>query len=141
MVMIYSSGSTADPKGAVHTHGSVIRHAYNLNQFRDVVASDRIYSTMPFFWVGGLVFTLLSAMHAGSCLLTEDSFEPGATLEFLERERATLVAGWPHYARAMLDHPTFPERDLSSVRGGNLYEVLRKSYAPKIRNCELIRSE
>ena len=67
MVIIYSSGSTADPKGAIHTHASVIRHAFNLNGFRDLTADDRLFSPMPFFWVGGLIFTLVAAMHAGGC--------------------------------------------------------------------------
>lgn len=131
LVMIYTSGSSGEPKGAVQTHGSIVRHAFNLNQFRELDASDRLYSPMPFFWVGGLVFTLISAMHAGACLLTEDSFEPGTTLDLLERERATQVAGWPHYAKAMLEHPSFPDRDLSSVRGGNLYSVLPEDVRPK----------
>ena len=131
LVVIYSSGSTGDPKGAVHSHGALVRHGHNLNQFRDLLPDDRLYSPMPFFWVGGLSFTLLSAFHVGACLLTEDFFEPGATLDFLEKERATQVAGWPHYAKAMLEHPSFADRDLSSVRGGNLYEVLPDDIRPK----------
>ncbi len=130
MIVIYSSGSTADPKGAIHTHGGVLRHSYNLNRFRDIEEADRVFSPMPFFWVGGFVFSLLSAMHAGAFLLCEESFEPGQTLDLLERERATIVAGWPHYAKAMMDHPSFASRDLSSVRTGNLYAILPASLRP-----------
>jgi acyl-CoA synthetase (AMP-forming)/AMP-acid ligase II len=70
-------------------------------------------------------------MHAGACLLCEEAFEPGETLRMLERERATIVAGWPHYAKAMIDHPSFRERDLSSVRAGNLYAILPQGVRPR----------
>jgi acyl-CoA synthetase (AMP-forming)/AMP-acid ligase II len=131
LVVIYSSGSTADPKGAVHTHGTLIRHAFNLNAFRDLRADDRIFSPMPFFWVGGLVFTLMAAMHTGAFMLCEEAFEPGETLALLERERATIVAGWPHYSKAMMEHPSFKSRDLSSIRSGNLYDILPPELRPK----------
>jgi acyl-CoA synthetase (AMP-forming)/AMP-acid ligase II len=131
MVVIYSSGSTADPKGAVHTHGTVLRHAHNLNQLRDLVPDDRVYSPMPFFWVGGFVFTLVSAMHVGARLYCQDVFEPGSTLDLIERERISLVAGWAHYGKAMASHPSFAQRDLSSIRGGNLYDLLPEGARPK----------
>ncbi|MCH2172804.1 acyl--CoA ligase [Myxococcota bacterium] len=128
--VIYSSGSTADPKGAVHTQGTLMRHSFNLNSFRDLQPSDRVFSPMPFFWVGGLVFTLLSTMHTGAFMICEEAFEAGETLALLEGERATIVAGWPHYTSAMVDHPTFAQRDLSSVRKGNLYELLPEEARP-----------
>jgi acyl-CoA synthetase (AMP-forming)/AMP-acid ligase II len=130
MLVIYSSGSTADPKGAVHSHAAPLRHAFNTNQFRDLEPSDRIFTPMPFFWVGGFVFNLLSAMHAGAFLLCEEVFEPGATLALLERERATVASGWPHYSKALAEHPSFASRDLSSIRTGNLYDVLPGSARP-----------
>jgi acyl-CoA synthetase (AMP-forming)/AMP-acid ligase II len=131
LILIYSSGSTADPKGAVHAHGSVLRHSARLNAYRDMGPDDRLYSPMPFFWVGGFVFSLLSVLHEGACLVCEETFEPGRTLELIERERATLVAGWPHNAKAMADDPSFASRDLSSLRGGNLYDVLPDGVRPR----------
>lgn len=130
LTIVYSSGSTADPKGAVHTHGSVIRHAYNLNDRRDIQTGDRIFSPMPFFWVGGLVFTLHCAMHKGCTLICEAAFNPESTLRLLEEERVTLVTGWPHYGSAMVEHPTYAERDLSSIRGGNIYPLLPPGARP-----------
>jgi acyl-CoA synthetase (AMP-forming)/AMP-acid ligase II len=130
LTIIYSSGSTADPKGAIHTQGSVIRHSCNLNHWRDIQSDDRIFSPMPFFWVGGLVFTLYCAMHKGCTLICEEVFDPESTLKLLEAERATLVTGWPHYGTALVNHPSCAERDLSSIRGGNIYPLLPDEARP-----------
>lgn len=124
LVILYSSGSTAEPKGAIHTHGTVIRHAFSLNEMRDLNGDDIIYSPMPWFWVGGLAFVLVSTMHLGATLVVEERFEAGETLAMLSRERATVVQGWPHYAKAMSEHPDFRKLDLSSIRAGNLYDIL-----------------
>ena len=124
MVVVYSSGSTADPKGAIHAHGAAVRHAHNLWQMRDLIEDDVLYTPMPLFWVGGFSFTLIAAMHAGATLVFEEQFEPGATLELIERERVTQVLGWPHMAKALIDHPTFKDRDLSSIRGGSYAALL-----------------
>jgi acyl-CoA synthetase (AMP-forming)/AMP-acid ligase II len=124
MVVVYSSGSTSDPKGAVHSHGAAVRHAHNLWQMRDLIEDDVLYSPMPLFWVGGFSFTLIAAMHAGATLVFEEQFEPAATLDLIERERVTQVLGWPHMAKALVDHPSFGDRDLSSIRGGSYAALL-----------------
>jgi acyl-CoA synthetase (AMP-forming)/AMP-acid ligase II len=108
----------------------VIRHAFNLNHWRDLQAGDRIFSPMPFFWVGGLVFTLHCAMHKGATLICEAVFNPPQTLQLLETERATLVTGWPHYGTALASDPTYAQRDLSSIRGGNIYPLLSPGIRP-----------
>lgn len=124
MVVVYSSGSTSDPKGAIHAHGAAVRHAHNLWQMRDLTGDDVLYTPMPLFWVGGFSFTLIAAMHAGATLVFEEQFEPGATLDLIERERVTQVLGWPHMAKALVDHPSFGDRDLSSIRGGSYAALL-----------------
>jgi acyl-CoA synthetase (AMP-forming)/AMP-acid ligase II len=130
MLILYSSGSTADPKGAIHTHGTVVRHSFQLARLREVRGDDRMWSPMPFFWVGGLVFGLLGTMHAGACLLTEWVFDPARTLALLERERATAAVGWPHFGKALVEHPDFAKRDLSALRAGNIPNLLPPSICP-----------
>ncbi len=124
MVVIYTSGSTSEPKGVVHSHSTVIVHPFNLLQFRDLRPGDMLYTSMPLFWVGGLSYTLVSAMHTGATVVFEERFEPGRTLELIERHRVTHVIGWPHIAKALVEHPSFAGRDLSSIRGGSFDELL-----------------
>ena len=141
--VIYSSGSTAEPKGAIHTHGAMLRHAHGLNRYREVSPDDRIWSPMPFFWVGGLVVSLLQNMYVGASLLCQEAFEPGATLALLERERATLAVSWPQYMQAMRDHPDFKRRDLSSLRSGfpELLPVEERPAGPLLRSNALGMTE
>ena len=124
MVVIYTSGSTSEPKGVVHSQAAVIVHPFNLLQFRDLARGDVLYTPMPLFWVGGLSYVLVSAMHTGAAVAFEERFEPGGTLELIERRRVTHVVGWPHIAKALVEHPSFGARDLSSIRGGSFDELL-----------------
>ncbi|MGB7868443.1 MAG: class I adenylate-forming enzyme family protein [Mycobacterium sp.] len=130
LVVVTTSGTTALPKSVVHTHGSLVRHAYILARHRGVTSTDRIYSPMPFFWVGGLTMVVLQALSTGAAILAQDVFDAGSTLALLERERATFISCWAQASQAMADHPDFPKRDLSSVRGGTMLEALPPERRP-----------
>jgi acyl-coenzyme A synthetase/AMP-(fatty) acid ligase len=122
--IIYTSGSTADPKAIVHSQGVLVRHAWWLGREHGFVADDRVFTPNAFFFIGGFVFSFLAPMQMGACLICQERFEPGATLDLIERERVTIVTGWPHYGPAMAAHESFSRRDLSSLRAGYLFEIL-----------------
>jgi acyl-CoA synthetase (AMP-forming)/AMP-acid ligase II len=130
LVLVTTSGTTALPKSVAHTHGSLVRHAALLARHRGVTAADRIYSPMPFFWVGGLTMVVLQALATGAAILAQDVFDAGATLALLERERATFISCWAQASQAMTDHPDFAKRDLSSVRGGTMLQALPPERRP-----------
>ena len=130
LVMINTSGTTSEPKSVVHTHGSLVRHAALMGRLRSIDPSDRLYCPLPFFWVGGLTTSLLYALTCGCALLTQQRFEPGEALDLMKRERATLIQVWPNAARAIADHSSFDQQNLTSVRGGTVPEALSEPLRP-----------
>jgi acyl-CoA synthetase (AMP-forming)/AMP-acid ligase II len=118
-IMVHTSGSTADPKGVLHTHGTLVRQTSTWpSAIRAITggtgASPRILCAMPFFWIGGLL-ALMGALRESITLLVMPRLEAGAALDLVERERATGIVGWPAFTQRLREHPSFPSRDLSSV--------------------------
>jgi acyl-CoA synthetase (AMP-forming)/AMP-acid ligase II len=91
---------------------------------------ERVYASMPFFWVGGLVSTAMCVMSLGATLLASAKTK-AALLDFLERERTTSVLAWPHIMRGLADDPSFAGRDFSSMRNGLFYEALPAGRRPE----------
>jgi acyl-CoA synthetase (AMP-forming)/AMP-acid ligase II len=108
----------------------VVRHPHNLGQFRELGPDSRMYTPMPLFWVGGLAYTLVAAIHAGAAVVFEERFEPGTTLQLLERERITHLTGWPHMGKALAEHPDYPSTDLSSITSSGLSDLLPARLRP-----------
>jgi acyl-CoA synthetase (AMP-forming)/AMP-acid ligase II len=121
--IIYTSGSTSDPKGVIHTHGSMFRQGTKIAATYPFVTGDRVFTPMPLFWVGGFTLNLLNVMNVGATLLCATDTSPAHLLDLIESEQITYFVAWPHTARALVAHPSFATRDLSSLRGGLLYEV------------------
>jgi acyl-CoA synthetase (AMP-forming)/AMP-acid ligase II len=124
MAVIFTSGSSGDPKGVIHTHGSAIRANAAGNAARCIGPESRLYLPMPLFWAGGFCTGLMSALNTGCTLLTEAGADAGVTLAFLARERVTLFRGWPDQAARMAAHPDFTNTDLASLRPGSLDAIM-----------------
>src|SRR5262249_36630183 len=112
---IYTSGTTSEPKGVVHTHGTQLRHGANLADLRSLATGTRVFAAMPFFWVGGLTCTLLPALHVGAALICQERFEAGGALDLIERERPSVLMGWPNVRQRLVAHQNFPGRDFDGV--------------------------
>src|SRR6202041_2757528 len=80
LVLVTTSGTTALPKSVAHTHGSLVRHPYILADHRGVTATGRVYSPMPFFWVGDLTMVVVQALSTGAAVLAQDFNKPASPL-------------------------------------------------------------
>lgn len=129
LVVVYTSGSTAHPKGVIHAHGPAITHANFLGHGHGWQLGDRVYMPLAFFWIGGLIVGLLGPLQTGAAVITHHRFEPGAVLALLEKERATYTVGLPHIGPALINHPDFADTDLAALRGGYQQGLL----APELR--------
>lgn len=131
LAIIYTSGSTAAPKGVIHTHSTLIGHQRNLNRIRGLTAADILFCNSPFFWVGGFAFGLLANLLAGSTLLCSNATDAGETLDLLEAEKPTITNGFTATVSRLTEHPSFADRDLSPIRRGNLYPVMAPDCRPR----------
>jgi acyl-CoA synthetase (AMP-forming)/AMP-acid ligase II len=132
LAIVYTSGTTSAPKGAVHTHAAQLNHQRKLNAVRNLTAADILFCNSPFFWIGGLGFALLATLIAGSTLVCSNAEDPGLTLDLLEAEKPTLTNGFAAGITHLTRHPSFARRDLSSMRRGNLYPIM----APDVRPAD-----
>src|SRR5947209_9698524 len=130
LAIVYTSGSASAPKGVVHTHAGLLAHQRNLNEIRGLTAADRLFCNSPFFWIGGFAFGLLATLVAGSTLVCSNATDPAATLDLLEAEKPTITNGFVAGIAHLADHPSFPARDLSSLRRGNLYPIMAPDARP-----------
>jgi len=131
LTIVHTSGSSGAPKGVIHTHGALIRHLDNLNQLRRYAPGEVLFSNSPFFWIGGLAYSLLGTLVAGGRLVCSNSPHAAGVLDVLERERPTLVNGFAQSVAHLPHDPSFAGRDLSSIRRGNLFPILPDDVRPK----------
>jgi fatty-acyl-CoA synthase len=117
LLIQFTSGTTAYPKGAMLTHDNMLRNAWAAGSRVGIRAEDRYFNCRPFFHVAGTTLSALMALQFGACLVTLPTFEPGAALEMMERERCTLVSGNDTLFQMLMGHADFPRRKLS-LRGG-----------------------
>lgn len=115
-LVLYTSGTTGRPKGAVLTHRSMIASASGQVNRLGTTTSDVYLCVMPFNHVGGITCSVTASLLTGSTLVIPPAFSPAGALADVEKHRVSIFAGVPTMWSLMLSHPTFTTTDTSAVR-------------------------
>jgi fatty-acyl-CoA synthase len=118
LMIQYTSGTTAFPKGVELRHDQMLRSATGMSNRLGLTAKDSFFSPMPFFHIGGSTASVLTAMVCGACLCFVDYFTAGEALAILDGERCTHMCGVDTMFVDMLAHPSYSRMDLSRLRTG-----------------------
>ena len=117
LLLVYTSGTTGQPKGAVLTQGALFWNAVNSIAACDITSADHALTVLPLFHVGGLNIHTTPALMAGATVTLTRRFDPSETLTLIEARRPTLFLAVPAVALAVSRHARFARADLSSLRG------------------------
>jgi fatty-acyl-CoA synthase len=117
LLLVYTSGTTGVPKGAVHTQAALLANARASAWAHDFVPGDKVLSTLPMFHVGGLCIQTLPALLAGVGVVLHPRFDPTAWLHEMTTSRPTLSLLVPATMRALFEHPRWVDISLACLRG------------------------
>jgi fatty-acyl-CoA synthase len=118
--ILYTSGTTSFPKGAMITHANCVPHGWNVGETLRLTSADRVLHALPAAGTWGGVNIPLTAWSHGACLVLMDVFDPVRALMLIERERCTVWNAVDNMLIPLLDHPDVGRRDLSSLRTGGV---------------------
>ena len=115
----YTSGTTGQSKGVLLTHVNLVNNARFFADNMRLTEQDRVCVPVPMFHCfGSIIGTMTAAVSGAACLFPAATFDPLATLEAIDTERATVIYGVPAMFIAELQHPEFGRFQLTSLRTG-----------------------
>lgn len=115
-IIMYTSGTTGRPKGAMLTHGNLTWNAFNVLVDQDVIADEVALVSAPLFHTAGLnMMTLPVLLKGGTCVVVE-AFDAAGSFDLIARHRITFMFGVPAMFDQMARQPGWADADLSSLR-------------------------
>jgi acyl-CoA synthetase (AMP-forming)/AMP-acid ligase II len=114
--LIFTSGTTGNPKGAMTTHGQTLRTFATWAEVVGLRAGDRYLIVNPFFHTFGYKAGILACLMAGATMVPEPVFDVDVVLQRVSDERISVLPGPPTIFQSILDHPDRDSFDLSTLR-------------------------
>ncbi|MGH7385713.1 MAG: AMP-binding protein [Candidatus Rokuibacteriota bacterium] len=116
--ILYTSGTTSFPKGAVISHLNCLPHGWWCGEVLRLTETDRVLHALPLSGTWGGLCIPFAAFSHGAAVILMETFEPAVALRLMEAERVTVWNGVDTMAVPMLEHPDLAIRDRSSLRTG-----------------------
>ncbi|EKN68144.1 AMP-binding protein [Schinkia azotoformans] len=117
--ILYTSGTTGKPKGAMLTHKNIVQTAVVTADWMQCSSEDVFLMSMPLYHVMGINF-LFRVIVSNASLILMDKYKPERALSLIETEKVTVHPGVPTMFILELNHPMFSSFDLSSLRTGEI---------------------
>jgi len=118
--ILYTSGTTSFPKGAMITHRNCVPHGWNIGEALGMTPEDRVLHALPAAGTWGGVNIPLTTWSHGACLVLMDVWDPLRALSLIEREGCTVWNAVDTMIKGVLEHPDLDRYDRSSLRTGGL---------------------
>lgn len=115
---LYTSGSTARPKGVMLTHRNLIDNTWEIGVRMHFGPQDVVYMPLSLFWGMGCMNMLIGPFSHRSHIVLQEQFDATEGLEIIDRYGATILAGTPNIIHAVFQHPRAGEYDLSTLTKG-----------------------
>jgi fatty-acyl-CoA synthase len=114
-IVMYTSGTTSQPKGVIHYHSTVTAHFAMQAEIYGRFPGIRVASPFPLFWSAGLASVLGSTLAAGGTFVAQEVFDPPAVFDLIRDERINEWYGFPVHTAALAAHPRWADADLRSM--------------------------
>ena len=118
--ILYTSGTTAFPKGVMLTHSNICKNGKNIAKRLHIDDKDKLWAPIPLFFSFGCITVLISGFAEAACIVLQQYFEPGEALRLIEKERCSVMFAMPTMYLPMIEHPYFKGCHLSSLRTGSI---------------------
>jgi len=116
--LLYTSGTTAFPKGVQLSHINIGRNGFNIGNRQKFTEKDRLWLSVPLFFSFACCNATLTTITHGGCIVLQESFDPGEALALMDREKCTVYYGMPNMSLAILDYPDLRKYNTKSLRTG-----------------------